>query len=101
MVRSTVGWELRTRPISIEKIELIAREHFAFVASFVSNVKPNHHDQSITSALRPPCCGVTPISATMPQMEANLVFREHQSSLTQTILLRESVALKEQGRLRD
>jgi hypothetical protein len=39
--RCTVGWEPGTHPISIEKIDLFARNHFAFVAGFVFEVTPS------------------------------------------------------------
>jgi hypothetical protein len=40
-LHGTVGWEPGTRPISIEKIDLFARNHFAFVAGFVFEVIPS------------------------------------------------------------
>jgi hypothetical protein len=40
LVGSIVGWELRFHPSGIERIDLFARDRFAFVARFVFEVTP-------------------------------------------------------------
>jgi hypothetical protein len=43
---STVGWELRVAPSSVERINLFARDHFTFVVRFVLEIVPRFRRRS-------------------------------------------------------